>query len=80
MRRKFAKQIRHQILHLKKEILSEGWITEPGWKRKDVGYEVQVLHNGWTYLCSGRDELEAYKIALECVIEDADIAPPSIKV
>lgn len=76
MRRRFAKKKRREILRAGKEILEEGWLTDIGCDRKSTGYGIRFIHNGWIYNCSGDDELDAYRVALMCIHEDADIPFP----
>ena len=66
MRRKIARRKRKEILKKGAEIVSEYWVTEPDWKRKDRGFVVVVNYCGWNIHAPGYDELAAYKSALEC--------------
>lgn len=66
MRRKYARKKRRELLSLGAEILENGWIKEPDWERKQIGYGVRFRYNDHIYHCSGDDELEAYNIALYC--------------
>lgn len=75
MRRRIAKRRRKNLIRAGKEIIEEGWITEPGWNRKSIGYGIRFMHNGWIYNCSSDDELDAYQIALKCIQKDMDIDP-----
>lgn len=65
MRKRFARQKRRSLLREGAEILSEKWIKEPGWKRKDIGYSVNFVYEGRTYYCAGHDELSTYTVALD---------------
>ena len=64
MRRKIAKRKRRELLRYGATILEEGWIREPGWSRKDIGYGINFQYREWNCSCAGRDELEAYQDAL----------------
>lgn len=72
MRRKIAKRCRREILRAGGVITEEKWIREPGWQRKDCGFGTKVICNGWNICSIGKDELESYKMALDCVKHDCD--------
>lgn len=63
MRRKIAKRKRKEILKKGAEIIKEGWNHELG----NV-FVVKLEYLGWEIITHPeRDELEAYKSALECM-------------
>lgn len=68
MRNRFAKYKRSNLLRQGAKIITEKWIKEPGWKRKDIGYEVIFLYNGLEYHCASHDKLSAYQLALESTL------------
>jgi len=66
MRRKIAKRRRRDILRKGGIIRREGWLYDhypDGYKEK-IGYEAHVEYYGWVIFAGGRDELDAYKIAI----------------
>ena len=67
MRRKISKRKRKEAISLGAQILSEHWIREPGWKRKQIGYGVKAMFDGWTISSAGYDELDAYHLLLDCL-------------
>lgn len=67
MRRKISKRRRRRAILLGAEILKERWLSEPGWKRKDIGYGVDAKYKDWNILVCGYDELEAYRNLIECI-------------
>lgn len=69
MRRKFAKQKRKNLIHNGANIIKEYWIKD-SWIRKQCGYSVNFNYNGYNFICAGFDELDAYKLALDCLIDE----------
>lgn len=70
MRRKIAKRYKKKLRALGCEIRDPQFVSEPGWKRKDCGYSAKIMFRGWKIMSCGFDELECYKIAYECVMEE----------
>ena len=65
MRRKIAKRLRRQCLREGLEILEEGFVKEPGWKRKDCGYAAVFKYRGWEIHSCAFDMLEVYRWMLD---------------
>lgn len=74
MRRKIAKRKRRELLRRGAKISRECWIKEPWWKRKDIGYNVEFVYNGWKVMSCGDDELMAYRLALDVCDNEARVA------
>ena len=73
MRRKIARRVRKQIIRAGAKIKKEHWVKEPGWKRKDCGYSVDIEYCGWKIFACGFDKLETYRDllwAINCQLED----------
>lgn len=68
MRRKIAKRKRKYLMSKGAEITAEYWETEPEWRRKDCCYVVEFTYNGWHIVAPEKDELEAFKAAIECMV------------
>lgn len=73
MRKKFAMQKRRDLIRKGAKILHEGFVRQPGWRRKDCGYGVEFEYDGHNCLCGGDDMLEAYKDALWMLQPDSNI-------
>lgn len=70
---RIAKRRRKDILRSGAKIISEGYIRERGWKRKDCGFGVKIEHpSGMIVSCAGRNPLAAYQIALEWALSDGN--------
>ena len=67
MRRKIAKRLRREILGLGGVIEKEEKLGERGAPSKDRGYSAKIKYNGWSIGAVGKDELEAYRLGLECM-------------
>lgn len=67
MRRKIAKRRRKELLAKGVFIVSEYWIREPGWKRKDIGYGIRFKYKEHEVSLCEFDELEAYHALAECL-------------
>lgn len=65
MRRKIAKRYRKKILQSGAEIVDEHWEKDGG-NCKDRCYVFEVNYCGWNIHAPEKDELAAYKAALEC--------------
>lgn len=63
MRRKIAKRLRRECMRDGIQITKEAFIREPGWKRKDCGYEINFVYRGWKVWCCGHDILQAWRDA-----------------
>lgn len=63
MRRKIAKRLRRECMRNGIQITKEAFICEPGWKRKDCGYEINFVYRGWKVWCCGHDILQAWRDA-----------------
>ena len=76
MRRKIAKRLRRECLRNGIQITKEAFIREPGWKRKDCGYEINFIYRGWKVWCIGFDSLVAWRDAKRTItnwdLEDLD--------
>lgn len=70
MRKKISKRRRRESIALGARIIREGWIREPGWKRKDAGYEVKAEFNGLEIVSSGNDELDTYHLLLDFIKDE----------
>lgn len=70
MRRKIAKRLKKKLLALGCQIQDAHFVSEPGWKRKQCGYAAEVIFKN-CHICScGYDELNCYRMALECVMDE----------
>lgn len=67
MRRKIAKRKRREALRRGASIVYERFNQEPGWRRKDCGYAVEFLYNGYRCLSLDDDILSAYQGVLEAI-------------
>lgn len=72
MRKRFAKQVRKNLLRAGAQIKSVEYVSEPGWPRKQCGYCVKAVYDGKECWCLGRDLLAAYRLAAETVKEIKD--------
>ena len=70
MRRKIAKRLKKKLRALGCEILDPHFVSEPGWKRKDCGYSVKIIFKNMRVCSIGKDELECYRMALDCVLDE----------
>lgn len=70
MRRKIAKRLKKKLRSLGCEIRNAHFVSEPGWPRKQCGYSADILFRGWCIASCGNDELDCYRIALECVMDE----------
>lgn len=70
MRRKIAKRYKKKLRALGCEIRDPHFVSEPGWRRKDCGYAADIIFNEWTIMSCAFDELECYKMACECVMDE----------
>lgn len=69
MRRKIAKKRRKILLRCGAKITNEHWI-KCSWIRKQCGYSVDFNYKGYNFMCAGFDELDTYKMALDCLTDE----------
>lgn len=70
MRRKIAKRYKKKLRALGCEIRDPHFVSEPGWRRKDCGYSAEIIFKNMHVCSCGKDELECYKMAYECVMDE----------
>jgi hypothetical protein len=69
MRRKIAKALRRELIHSGAVFEHEHFIRERGWERKDCGYGFVMKYADTIYYICGDDELKAYHLAKESMLE-----------
>lgn len=70
MRCKIAKRLKKKLRALGCEIQNPHFVSEPGWRRKDCGYAADIKFKGMTVCSIGEDELDCYRMALDCVLDE----------
>jgi len=69
LRKKISRRVRKSIIRHGGIVLNPHWIKEKDWKRKDCGFGVDVKYKDWTISSCGFDELEAYRMAYDSIID-----------
>ena len=75
MRNKIARRKRKELLSLGCVLKKEYFIKEPGWRRKDCGYEIEFNFRGCDWSICEWDKLACFKTAIQCVHEELELQP-----